>query len=238
MGLSLCSMALIVRRYRQAQFEVALSLERRRRIRASSFNFNVISSKQSLSLFRFLPAHVGQLVALLEIDVSFSRTRLRVDPPECFCIVLRRLASPCRWVDLEEVIRVSGSVLCHIFHATVDTVMNRWGFLLSEWCIDFMRARAVMYAEKIAAAGAYLDRCLGFIDGTALFIARPRGGYQRACYSGHKRKHAVKFQIFVTPDGLFFHLFGPWEWRRHEMTLYHESGLDDIIPEALVIGED
>jgi len=86
MGLFLCSMALIVQRYRQAQFEVALSLERRRRIRASSFNFNVISSKQSLSLFRFFPAHVGQLVALLEIDVSFSRTRLRVDPPEVFVL--------------------------------------------------------------------------------------------------------------------------------------------------------
>jgi len=186
MGLSLCSMALIVRRYGQAQFEVALSLERRRRIRASSFDFNVISSEQSLSLFRFLPAHVSQLVALLEIDVSFSRTRLRVDPLECFCIVLRRPASSCRWVDFEEVFHRNGSSLCHIIHATLDLVMNRWGFLLSKWRIDVMRARAVMYAEKMAAAGAYLDRCVGFIDGTDLFIARPGDGYQRACFCGHK----------------------------------------------------
>jgi len=61
MGLSLCDFAIVVRRYRRAQLEVPLSLERRRRIEATTFNLNAFSSQQSLSLFRFQPAHVGQL---------------------------------------------------------------------------------------------------------------------------------------------------------------------------------
>lgn len=79
------------------------------------------------------------------------------------------------------------------------------------------------------------DRCVGFIDGTALFIPRPGGGLQQACYSGHKRRHAIKFQSVLTPDGLIFHLYGPVEGRRHDMTLYHESGLDAILANELVI---
>jgi len=90
---------------------------------------------------------------------------------------------------------------------------------LTEWRVEYMRERAALYAEKIEGTGAYLDRCVGFIDGTAIFIAQPGGGLQRAGYSGHKRKHAVKFQCVLTPVGLIFHLFGPWEGRRHDMIL-------------------
>lgn len=116
--------------------------------------------------------------------------------------------------------------------------MRKWGALLSEWRTEFMRARAPLYAKRLEDAGAYLDRCVGCIDGTAIFVNRPGGGLQRACYSGNKRRHAVKFQNVVTPDGIFFHLFGPWEGRRHDMTLYWESGLDDVLPEALIVNGD
>jgi len=159
-----------------------------------------------------------------------------VPPVECLAIVLRRLASPARWVDLEEFFGRSGSALCQIFYTTVVMMMEKWGALLTEWRMEFMRDRAALYAEKIEEAGAYLDRCVGFVDGTAIFISRPGGGLQRACYTGHKRHHAVKFQNVLTPDGLFFHLFGPWEGRRHDMTLYYESGLDVVLPDALMIG--
>lgn len=91
--------------------------------------------------------------------------------------------------------------------------------MFSEWCDDFMRERAPMYAKKIEEAGAYLDRCFGFMDGTAIFIALQGGGLHIACYSGHKTKNAFKFQSVLTPEGLIFHHFGPWEARRHDKTL-------------------
>ena len=74
-----------------------------------------------------------------------------------------------------------------------------------------------------------------FIDCTAFFIALPGGGLPRECYSGHNRKHALKLQNVLTPEGLFFHLFGSFEGRRHVLTLYHEPGLDARLSSGLVV---
>ena len=90
-----------------------------------------------------------------------------------------------------------------------------------------------MYAKK-RRKGAPLDRCVGFIDGKAVQIARPVEG-QRTCYSGHKRYHFLKFQNITTPDGLIFHLFGPLEGRRHDKRLYDESGVDEKLESSLLI---
>jgi len=201
-------LAPLMRKYRRAQREVALSLDRRRRIGATAFNLNLFSSQEYLSLFRFLPQHLGRLADLLAINVSFPRTRLSVPPIDCLAIVMRRLAAPTRWVDLVELYG-SASALCHIFYATLPMMMEKWGANLNERRVEFLRERAALYAENIEGTSEYLDRCAGFIDGTAIFIARPGGGLQQACYSGHERKHAVKFQSVLTPDGLTFHLFGP-----------------------------
>jgi nuclease HARBI1 len=58
---------------------------------------------------------------------------------------------------------------------------------------------------------------------------------QRATYSGHKRRPGLKRQLITTPDGMLFHMFDPYEGRRHDMHLYAESGLDDILSENLLI---
>jgi len=129
MGLDLVDMAWLVVRYRRAQREVSLSLERRRRIRAASFNLNAFSTQQSLSLFRFSPVRIGHLVDMLEIYVELGEARLSVTPIECISLLLRRLSSPCRWGDLEELFGRSSIALCIIFYATVEgmkLVGARW----------------------------------------------------------------------------------------------------------------
>ena len=64
------------------------------------------------------------------------------------------------------------------------------------------------YANAIHAAGAALDNCWGFVDGTVRPICRP-GEHQRVVYNGHKRVHAIKFQSVVAPNGLVENLYGP-----------------------------
>jgi hypothetical protein len=44
-------------------------------------------------------------------------------------------------------------------------------------------------------------------------------------------KPGLKWQVLTTPDGMLFHLFGPFEGRRHDMHLYAESGLGDVLAE-------
>ena len=47
--------------------------------------------------------------------------------------------------------------------------------------------------------------------------------FQKECYNGHKRTHALKYQSIVTPNGLIVNLFGPIEGRRHDAFLLSES---------------
>jgi len=116
--------------YRRAVREVALLRERWIHVRALSFNIDAFSSRESLALFRFLPHHVGQLAVLLQVDVPFSYPQYAVSPVECLCIVLRRLASPARWTDLEELFGRSRSALCNIFVTTLEVIMSKCWYLL------------------------------------------------------------------------------------------------------------
>jgi nuclease HARBI1 len=108
--------------------------------------------------------------------------------------------------------------------------------LVSTFQTDFLRTRTEYYSSKISEKYENATQhCAGFIDGTLIEIARPRGMLQRATYTGHKRRPGLKWQVIITPDGMLFHIFGPYEGRRHDMHLYAESGLDDILSENLLI---
>jgi len=113
--------------------------------------------------------------------------------------------------------------------------MTKWGHLLTRWRGELMAERAAVYSDAVRRRGAPFQTCVGFIDGTAVHVARPGGGIQRACYSGHKRRHVLNFQSVTTPGGLVFHMYGPHEGRRHDVVLYKESGLDDALRQTLLI---
>ena len=75
---------------------------------------------------------------------------------------------------------------------------------------------------------------MGFIDGTVIGMARTGSdAMQRDCYNGHKRKHALKYQVVTTPDGMMFHISRPVVGRRHDWYMYMQSGLDEILAVAL-----
>jgi DDE superfamily endonuclease len=98
-------------------------------------------------------------------------------------------------------------------------------------------SRAQLHARKIATKSRNAtQQCLGFIDCTQIEIARLPGLMQRATYSGLKRRTGLKWQIVTTPNGMLFHVFGPFEGRRHDMHLYADSGLDDVLGDSLLIG--
>ena len=65
-----------------------------------------------------------------------------------------------------------------------------------------------IYSDAVAAKGAALQNCFGFIDGSVRPICRP-GEQQRILYNGHKRLHGLKFQAVALPNGLIGHFYGP-----------------------------
>ena len=56
---------------------------------------------RSLTMFRFTKEQIRQLVVALTLPQTFeANIRIRWDAEEGLCVVLRRLAYPCRLVDL------------------------------------------------------------------------------------------------------------------------------------------
>ncbi|RPB15811.1 hypothetical protein P167DRAFT_551739 [Morchella conica CCBAS932] len=143
-------------------------------------------------------------------------------------MLLARLSWPNRLTDFhlkfgwkpERVSRVVNTLL-HFIH-------EQWKHLL---VFDIQRLtpqKLAAYTVAIRSRDAPLETCFGFIDGTLRQIARPTWG-QEAVYNGWKRLHCLKYQAVVCPDGIIPHLYGPVEGKLHDLTVYRESHLSELL---------
>jgi nuclease HARBI1 len=217
----------------------SIRLQRLRSIDISTtqFNLNAWDHQSSLRDFRLLPSEIGSKVApFINFTRSHTRrSRYRVDPVFASCVVLRRLASPTRWMDLKEFYR-HPSQLSEIFWEVIEHIRDTKFHLIQDFREDLAQVMGDRYAERIAAK-CPIDNCFGFMDCTLVRTSRPVGpnAVQRSMYNGHKRCHGLKFQSVATPDGLIFHVFGPEEGRRHDSTLYRKSNMDAVLSESLLV---
>lgn len=169
----------------------------------------LIMNKTQL-LCRFKKSDFDRLMKALQIPVKYQCVQKTLSTgSEALLIMLRRLAYPSRWSDLEPTFGRSVSEMSLIFqtvrnHAPcliimyyvgiqiIDDVYERFHHLLED--LDLVWLDAPAFAEAIKDAGSQLDNCWGFIDGTTRPIARPVRN-QSVVYSGHKRYHCLKFQV-------------------------------------------
>ena len=164
-----------------------------------------------------------------------SRSNYACDHLTSCCIVLRRLESPCRWSYLETMFGMRLPILSEVFWEVVIHFVDNWGHVLSSFRADLMNESVERYAKSIRQQRSLLTHCVGFIECTKIEMCRPGGPgvNQRACYSGHKRFHCLIYQTITTPDGLIFHMYVPEAGRRHDLTLYRESGMDNSLEQSL-----
>ncbi|KAF4145811.1 DDE superfamily endonuclease, partial [Phytophthora infestans] len=181
--------------------------------------------------FRFDKDEIMLLVQLFGLPEPFPTTqRYNVAALEALCIFLRRMAYPVRLGDLEDLFGRDTTAISSISNAVPDFIYDKFNYLLE---FDHSRLNAdtlSAYAEAVHAKGAPLQTCVGFIDGTVRGTCRPTRN-QRYMYSGHKvrdfldRKHALKYQSVIAPDGIIIHLSGPYAGTRHDAFILHESKL-------------
>jgi hypothetical protein len=142
-------------------------------------------------------------------------------------VVLFRLSWPTRLQEAIETFRISKSQISTIFNVATTFLCRRFKSVLffdrQRLTIDKMRE----YATAISAYGG-IDCVWGFVDGTALEICRPTDN-QRLCYSGHKKKHCLKFQAVVTPGGLISSLCGPIVGRHGAWHMFQKTGIEEGI---------
>ena len=128
---------------------------------------------------------------------------------EGLCMLLRRLAYPCRYSDMIHRFARPVPEICMITNTVMDFIFDHHAHRLTQWNPSIMNAQALKsYADAVSARGAALQNCFGFVDGTVRPIARP-GEHQRLVYNGHKRVRSLKFQSLVLPNGLIANMYGP-----------------------------
>ncbi|THU89275.1 hypothetical protein K435DRAFT_572148, partial [Dendrothele bispora CBS 962.96] len=143
-------------------------------------------------------------------------------------MLLRRLAYPTRLEDVQMQFGWERTRFSRITRYTAFLIYDRWKHLLRFDPTRLTPEKLTYFAGRIKDAGCPLDVIAGLIDGTLRRVARPVWN-QRILFNGWKRFHALKYHCLVTPDGIIAHVFGPIEGRRHDETLFKESGLSDIL---------
>ncbi len=188
------------------------------------FNINNFLNAQYRGLFRFDKDDLLQLSDLLALPDHYqAQNGIVWEPLEGTCILLRRLCYPGQLFDLAPYFGRSIPDCSLIFNNMLADVTHRFACLLSDVKQPWMDHD--LYAQKITQKGSVVNNIWGFINGTVQQVCRP-GQDQCEYFSGHKRKHVLKFQLIMLPNGLVAHSFGPFPGRRHDASMYGVSGVD------------
>jgi hypothetical protein len=155
-------------RRRQRCFEHIQKLRlRSMHISSASFNLNSWDNERSLRDFRFRLEEIPRIAEEIGWNRSRSdRNKYRCDSITATCIILRRLASPCRWRDIEVTFGMHSSAMSENSWEALETFYERRSSLLMDFSSDLIEKRAPVYAECLSREGIPIENCVGFLDCT------------------------------------------------------------------------
>ena len=176
----------------------------------SPFDIDELEDSECLAEFRFHKKDIPILADVLQIPATIKCNQRSIcDGIEGLCMLLRRLAYPCRYGDMIPRFGKPVPVLSMVTNIVRDLIYDVHGHRVLQWNHALLNhAKFQTYVDAITTKGAPLNNCFGFIDGTVRPISRP-GQNQRIVYNGHKRVHCLKFQSIALPNGLIGNLYGP-----------------------------
>ncbi|KAG8176623.1 hypothetical protein JTE90_028605 [Oedothorax gibbosus] len=204
----------------------------------SRINLNTFTDVEFQQKFRFRRENFEELCHGLGIPGKIQlRNRYSTTGIEGLAILLRRMAYPNRWCDLESLFGLSSSYLSAISSHVMQIIIEKKGHLLNLGHAAWLNEEKIeVYADAVHHAGAPLKNCWGFIDGTCRAICRPSIN-QEDFYSGHKRMHCLKYLDKLSPDGMFVCLAGPFLGRRHDSGILRESHLYEDLKRMSTYGD-
>ena len=127
-----------------------------------------LDETECLERFRFLKRDITQLAGALRLPDKFVGYQgTACNTIEGLCVLLRRLAYPCRYVDLIPLFGRSKAELSIISNVVLDFIYAEHKHLLNSFVVPWMSQRNLsLYCEAVHRKGAALDNCWGFVDGT------------------------------------------------------------------------
>ena len=187
------------------------------------------STDRFQDLFRFEDADdVRHLMRVMEFPDAWQVNEGTFTGEEAMSLLLRRMAYPCRFVDLQAEMRAQRGALSSLFLAVTDWMYDRWTLPLLNSGMTKWRHRAQRYADAIdwqtSANQVEWGNIIGFVDGTARRIARPSHG-QEEVYDGHHKQHALAYLGIIGPDGMILWSAEPESGRRNDNFLVNINNL-------------
>ena len=148
------------------------------------FNFDLWNDTECWTDLRFRKLDIPRICDELELEIEMvTYNGVKFSNVEGLCLLLRRLAFPCRYVDLIPKFGRPKAVLCVIFNHMLSLIYERFNHLLVSMNQPWLSPESLTeFANKIHDKGAPLENCWGFIDGTVRPIVRP-GINQRVQWS-------------------------------------------------------
>jgi len=191
-------------------------------------------SQSYWELFRFRKSDMELIATALEVpDTFIAGNGYKSCKMEGLHLMLRRLASPCRWVDLSKEFCLTPQSMSVIFNHLLTLMFRKWGDFIRALDHDWMNAEHMQeYAAAYERMGCPLRNTVLSIDGTKHCFSRPGHGLQEACYCGHWHEHCLGYQFLQLPNGHNL-CFGPFNGFEHDSTSIKMIQLEDELCEKL-----
>ncbi|XP_031570409.1 uncharacterized protein LOC116304769 [Actinia tenebrosa] len=134
----------------------------------SRFELENIDEAECLREFRVRKSDVPCLKVALGLPDAFScEQRSLAEGTEGLCIVLKRLAYPCRYSDMIHRFGRPVPEISMICNHVIDWIYDHHSHKITEWNFNILNpALLETYAAAVTQKGAALNNCFGFVDGT------------------------------------------------------------------------
>ena len=181
------------------------------------------------AMFRFSLPYLRQLYAALDFPaVVQTRSRNSATGEEIFLYMLRRMSYPSTLTTLAWESGRSTSAQSEMFQEGIDHIYHKFAHLRDNRSLECWARHFKGFAGAIHAGGrkgrAPLKNCVGYLDGSNQYISKPHLN-QGILYNGHKRKHCVKWQGLMLPNGIMPMPYGPVHGRHHDSYMLDQSRL-------------
>ena len=147
---------------------------------------------------------------------------------EVFLYMLKRLSYPCTLTSLAWESGRNVPAQSELFHYGIRHIYNNFKHLRDNRSLECWAGRFPDFAAAIHRGGSKgeipLMNCVGFIDGSNQYVSKPALN-QGLMYNGHKRKHCVKWQGVMLPNGIMPMPFGPINGRNHDAYMLDKSSV-------------
>ena len=122
---------------------------------------------------------------------------------KALCMLLKRFAYPCWYVDMIPLFGRPVPKICMITNTVMEYIYDAHCQRITEWNHQILSPLNLKkYADIIHQQGTALTNCFGFIDGTVRPVCRPGKHQTILLYNDHKIIHSLKFQSVTLPNGL------------------------------------